>query len=232
MHRVEKFENATLYLGDSREILPEIMPPAGACIITDPVWPNCPPGMFPVENPEALLADVLQAGISAERLAIIMRYDSDVRFLKAVPARWPMFRVSYLPYVLPSKMGRTLGGMEVVYSFGKPIKSAPGRHIVPGVGPNAQPGSNEKVGHPCPRAQVHINWVVNWYSDIGEIVVDPFAGSCTTGAACITGGRQFIGIEMDEKYFDIACKRLEKTKFQPDMFTKYPARIKQERMKV
>ena len=41
------------------------------------------------------------------------------------------------------------------------------------------------------------------------IVCDPFAGSGTTGVACVRLGRKFIGIELDRGYFEIACKRIE-----------------------
>ena len=40
------------------------------------------------------------------------------------------------------------------------------------------------------------------------IILDPFAGSGTTGVACVREGRSFIGIEIDEGYFEIACKRI------------------------
>ena len=43
----------------------------------------------------------------------------------------------------------------------------------------------------------------------GEIVLDPFMGSGTTGLACKTLNRDFIGIEINEKYFKIAKERLE-----------------------
>jgi DNA modification methylase len=49
-------------------------------------------------------------------------------------------------------------------------------------------------------------------------ILDPFMGSGTTGVACIKLGRQFIGIERDELYFDIACRRIEKARLQPDLF--------------
>jgi site-specific DNA-methyltransferase (adenine-specific) len=42
-----------------------------------------------------------------------------------------------------------------------------------------------------------------------EIILDPFMGSGTTGVACVETGRKFIGIEINEHYFDIACKRVE-----------------------
>ena len=41
------------------------------------------------------------------------------------------------------------------------------------------------------------------------LVLDPFMGSGTTGVACVNLGRKFIGIELEPKYFDIACKRIE-----------------------
>ena len=40
-------------------------------------------------------------------------------------------------------------------------------------------------------------------------ILDPFMGSGTTGVACVNTGRNFIGIELDQGYFDIACKRIE-----------------------
>ena len=43
----------------------------------------------------------------------------------------------------------------------------------------------------------------------GQTILDPFMGSGTTGVACIRKGRKFIGMEIDEKYFDIAVKRIE-----------------------
>jgi len=54
---------------------------------------------------------------------------------------------------------------------------------------------------------------------IGKTILDPFMGSGTTGVACINLNRKFIGIEIDEKYFDIACRRIEKAwKNRPMLF--------------
>ncbi len=49
-------------------------------------------------------------------------------------------------------------------------------------------------------------------------VCDPFMGSGSTGVAAVQMGRDFIGIERDPKYFDIACKRIEGAQRQRDMF--------------
>lgn len=53
------------------------------------------------------------------------------------------------------------------------------------------------------------------FSAIGETVCDPFMGSGTTGVACINLGRKFVGIELERKYFDIACERIERAYAQP-----------------
>ena len=70
--------------------------------------------------------------------------------------------------------------------------------------------------------------MVQRYTGAAEIVVDPFLGSGTTGVACAKLGRRFIGIEIDEGYFDIACRRVEEAYRQPDMFVERPAPSKQE----
>jgi DNA modification methylase len=54
-------------------------------------------------------------------------------------------------------------------------------------------------------------------------ILDPFMGSGTTGIACVRAGRRFIGIEIDEGYFDIACDRIRRAYSQPDMFVSAPA---------
>jgi DNA modification methylase len=49
-------------------------------------------------------------------------------------------------------------------------------------------------------------------------------GSGTTGVACVKLGRKFIGIEIEERYFDIACKRIEAAYAQPDLFIEAAAK--------
>ena len=50
------------------------------------------------------------------------------------------------------------------------------------------------------------------------VVVDPFMGSGTTGVACANLAREFVGIEIEPKYFDIACRRIEDAQRVQDMF--------------
>ena len=56
-------------------------------------------------------------------------------------------------------------------------------------------------------------------------ILDPFMGSGTTLVACAKLGRSGIGIELEEKYFLIACRRVEEAYRQPDMFIEPPKKI-------
>lgn len=73
-----------------------------------------------------------------------------------------------------------------------------------------------------------IEAIVETVSPVGGTVLDPFMGSGTTGVACVNLGRQFIGIELDAGYFDIAYRRIDEATRQPDMFIAPPAEAKQE----
>jgi DNA modification methylase len=53
--------------------------------------------------------------------------------------------------------------------------------------------------------------------------LDPFMGSGTTGVACVKLGRRFVGIEISEDYYAIACKRIRDAVAQPDMFSETTA---------
>jgi site-specific DNA-methyltransferase (adenine-specific) len=72
--------------------------------------------------------------------------------------------------------------------------------------------------HPTVKPLELIKKYVKICSQRDQTILDPFMGSGTTGVACAKLGRKFIGIELDPKYFDIACKRIEQAYKQPDMF--------------
>jgi len=86
----------------------------------------------------------------------------------------------------------------------------------------------EKNGHPCPKPIKLMQWLVARASLPGERVLDPFMGSGTTGVAAVKLGRKFTGIEIDESYFSIACRRIEAALREPDMFIDPPKPAKQE----
>ena len=52
----------------------------------------------------------------------------------------------------------------------------------------------------------------------GDLVLDPFMGTGSTGVAALQRGRRFIGIEREPKYFDIACQRIEHALAQGQLF--------------
>lgn len=224
--RVETVGNATLYCGDCREILPQLEP--ADVLITDPVWPNAPgpgawaehgwPDLRGIEDPQGLLAQMFLSLPRLPRSAVVViRNDSDPRFLQAIPAALPFFRTQLLSYVLPGRIGRKLGGDELAYGFGAPPLPYPdGRTLMPGRSPVAQP--TKSTGHPCGRSEKHFEFLVYWWSTGPDVVLDPFMGGGTTGVACAMYSRPFIGIEIEPRYFDLACERIARAQDQKRLF--------------
>jgi hypothetical protein len=205
--------DATLYLGDCLEILP--MLPKVDAVITDPVWPNCPAGLLPgADGQQSTLLMKALAACDANVVVIVLGFDSDPRFLSVVPTKWPFIRSQALPYAFPGYRGRLLAGDEMAYAFGEIPK---GRGVIPG---RARSKTTSKTstanGHPTPRQECHFVDLVGWWS--AGTVLDPFMGSGTTGVACVAAGRDFIGIEIKPKYFDIACERIENAQRQKRLF--------------
>jgi DNA modification methylase len=89
----------------------------------------------------------------------------------------------------------------------------------------ADPAS--KWGHPCQRPIDHMTYVVERFIRPASLVIDPFMGSGTTGVAAVKLGRRFIGIEIEPKYFDIACRRIQAALDAPDLFVERPAPAQQ-----
>lgn len=75
--------------------------------------------------------------------------------------------------------------------------------------------------HPTQKPIAVMEWAMRAAGVAGN-VLDPFMGSGTTGVACVRLGHRFTGIEMDPRYFDIACARIEKAISQPDLFIEPP----------
>lgn len=107
------------------------------------------------------------------------------------------------PIVLAHPVGRTrwnAGGMKGVYECLR-IDRDSGWH------------------HPTQKPRDLLDALVRDFTDAGETVLDPFAGSGTTGVACKRLGRSFIGWERDEKYHRIATKRIASTREQLGLWT-------------
>lgn len=77
-------------------------------------------------------------------------------------------------------------------------------------------GKREERVHPTQKPVEVMRWAAEQTK--GQTILDPFMGSGTTGVACVQLQRRFIGIELDEIYFDIACKRIEEAYKQPSLF--------------
>ncbi len=83
-------------------------------------------------------------------------------------------------------------------------------------------GKREARVHPTQKPVEVMQWVIRGIKN-AQTILDPFMGSGTTLVACAKLGRRGIGIEIDEGYFDIACRRVEKAYAQPDLFVERPA---------
>lgn len=91
-------------------------------------------------------------------------------------------------------------------------------------------GGTPEAEHPARFPVRFARELVAPFTNEGQTVCDPFMGSGTTGVACAKLGRRFIGIEIEPRYFDIACRRIEQAYAQPDMFIERPQPAKQEAM--
>ena len=85
-------------------------------------------------------------------------------------------------------------------------------------------------GHPTTKPTALMSYYIKNSTIRDETVLDPFMGVASTGVACAKLGRKFIGIELDEDYFNIACERIKKAYEQPDLFVEPPTKIIQEQL--
>lgn len=252
MSRIETIGNATLYLGDCREILPTL--PKVDAVITDPpydaeahsagrrvlsrgvrrvngferkvdaapldfapiddhlrdaicLWSaeNCSGWMLAFCQAEAVHAwreAMTEAGAAWRRAMIWVKPDSSPQLTGDRPAQgYESIAASWCGSGRSRWNG---GGRRGVYTFNK--------HD-PGCGHGGK--SNE---HPTQKPVALMSELVSLFSDAGSIVFDPCMGSGSTGIACHVLQRQFIGIEREPKYFDIACRRIEDAQRQSRMF--------------
>jgi DNA methylase len=213
----------TIYHGDAREILPQLVP---ASIITDPVWPNASKLLAGADNPTRLWGEAMRVlPKSVECLAVHLGVLSDPRFLRTVPKRLKFFRVCWLPMIPVSFWGRAVNGGDVAYIYGVP----PGKGIIGGQcqdcgeqslfpkhhgrnrGNKEYADAQARAPHPSPRKLAHVRWLVSRFA-IGPIC-DPFTGTGTTLLAAKEMGITAIGIEIEERHCELAAKRLSQEVF-------------------
>ena len=120
----------------------------------------------------------------------------------------------------PNGAGRTSWGFQCTHPvlfYGKDPFLQDGKGGRPNSMRDEQP-NREQIDHPCPKPLPWMLWLVNRATRLGETLLDPFMGSGTTGVACANLGRKFIGIEIERKYFDIACERIAAAYAQGRLF--------------
>jgi site-specific DNA-methyltransferase (adenine-specific) len=92
---------------------------------------------------------------------------------------------------------------------------------------NDEPGP---APHPTTKPRRLMSELVDLFTNPGDLILDPFMGSGTTGVACANLGRRFIGIEIEPKYFDIACERIRLAYAQPKLFDDKEITVTQGRL--
>ena len=199
---------ATLYHGDCLEILPTL--DKVDAVVTDPPYGI---GTWSVDGGG-------NKKYTLEEISDLNKWDAEAP-KEAIQAAWLMSDQSvfwggnYFAGFLgackaPLVWDKTTRGMhlhECEIAWTKGIQGT--TRIFTGV-------SNQKFrDDPTQKSQAVMEWCVNFTSGS---VLDPFMGSGTTGVACANLGRQFIGIEIERKYFDIACERIEWASAQGRLF--------------
>lgn len=217
--------NATLYLGDCREILPTL--PKVDAVITDPPYGvnysgsatrHSSPDGFGYESfedtPENVRQNIVPRFVEALSIAKRGAVTPGINCSRFYPKPQAEGVIWY-----PSGANTGPWGFithQPIFYYGKCPFLANSQGRRPTGFQSTEPA--EKNGHPCPKPINQMAWIVNRASRTGELVLDPFMGSGTTGVACANLGREFIGIEIEPKYFDIACRRIEDAQRQGRMF--------------
>ena len=125
------------------------------------------------------------------------------------PAPWEFVRFGVwvktnpMPQISSDRPANGWGGICYLYPAGAPKKWNGGGHHGNWVGPLVTDGK-----HPTAKPLELISTLVGRHSDIGQSILDPFMGSGTTLVAAKQLGRKAIGIEIEEKYCEIAVERL------------------------
>ena len=201
---------ATIYHGDCREILPSL--PSVDLVLTDP-----PYGVnFKYSGSYEDSRDHYEKMMGVFFTESLKISNGRVAFTPGIRNVWLYPKASWiLCWAKPGTMGRNdFGGFnawEPILMYGKRRIWQDLVQVTPGT---ALGGVMKETGdHPCPKPLKLFLWLVKELSDEGETILDPFMGSGTTLRAAKDLGRKAIGIEIEEKYCEIAVKRLQQEVF-------------------
>jgi site-specific DNA-methyltransferase (adenine-specific)/modification methylase len=225
LSRVETIaEGVTLYLGDCREILPTL--DGVDAVVSDP--------------PYGISYKKGAGGKGKHTVRNIEAIEGDTEPFDPTPwLVWPCILWGANHYASRLPHGRwlawdKLAGMAEFDSFSDvefAWQSGRGKdrifsHLWKGICKASEKGGKERW-HPTQKPVELMSWCLRQLPD-AKTILDPFMGSGTTGVAAVKLGRRFIGIEIEPRYFDVACKRLSEAVSAPDMFIDRPAPAKQE----
>jgi DNA modification methylase len=222
MSRVEHIGDCTLYLGDCRDILPTL--PKVDAVVTDPPYgiDYGNQGSFQASHGWRDLRENLTWDGTRPAAEIFGQ-------ILACSTAQIIWGGNYFTDLLPPRMrwlvwdkGQkdfSLADFEMAWTS---QEKAARRLFYP-----RALALKEERGHPTQKPLAVISWCIGFLPD-AQTILDPFMGSGTTGVACVQLGRKFIGIEIEPKYFDIACKRIEEATRQPRLFAEPAPKVKQE----
>ena len=220
--RVEVIGRAVLVQADCRDVLP-VLPKVDA-MVTDPPYGinlNTDNTRFSGGNPASVAKRGTRIG-SADGLGIIGDDKPfDPVFLLELPGDKIIWGWNNYPDRLPR-------GACLIWlkrndaAFGSFLSDAELAWMSKGHGVYCRRDlsnaaiANERV-HPTQKPVSLMEWCLSFVIK-ARLILDPFMGSGTTGVAAVQMGRDFIGIERETKYFDIACRRIEQAQRQGDLF--------------
>ena len=222
--RKEVIGDCTLYLGDCLEVMPTLGKVDS--VVTDPPYGMCFKSNY---RKKTTTHKEIQNDDNTNLLQWICKLE--VSHSKYIFCRWNNLKDVETPKSVITwlKDNHSMGDLK--HEHGRQTEFclfyAGERHFFPNKRPNdvvkcARTGNNL---HPTQKPVALIQEIVKWTNGI---VLDPFMGSGTTLVACAKMGRKGIGIELDEDYFNIACKRVEEAYKQPDMFVEQPKAINKQ----
>jgi DNA modification methylase len=196
----------TIYHGDCREILPHL--PKVDAVVTDPPFGvGIDYGVFEdtQDNVRALIGDVMPLVFGVAPCALIASGMAAISYYP--PPRW------VLASIKPAGEGSGPWGFStwtILLAYGKDPYLARGRGRRPDSWTIRMRAYKAERGHPCPKNEDEWSRVVERVSpDASDTILDPFMGSGTTLRAAKDLGRKAIGIEIEEKYCEIAAKRMQ-----------------------
>lgn len=193
--------SADLHLGDCLEYMKTLPDGCVDAVVTDPPYPKEYEYLYGAMAKEA--KRVLRIGGS---LLTLCGHSQMLRVGTAMSEHLKYRWVVKLDH--PGSWARMAMGVLVTW---KPMlwfvneKLSPGRNITDGCASGKRSKAN---GHPWEQDLDYAMWGIESLTDVGNVVLDPFMGSGTTGVACVQTGRNFIGCEIDPGYFETAKRRI------------------------